>query len=290
MTINENIRTYRQILAGNLPSGDIYKLPSVAANYDDHISTFLFESVEDYEREMNGLVNLVQLRGRDVVDLGCGTGLSLQVIRQANPNSITAVDSSSPIIAKAMKKPAYGDVTFILEQAEDLSQAVENVDVVVSFNLFQYLRDPLRVVSEVYRSLKSGGDFVFNVLAGDKEDELHHKMMGALNDILGNNSHQRIPDIANHVKHYGLAEVESWARKTGFSLMAYEEYERLAGPELARRIGAARIAEMVAFLARSGHPHRVRMEKLRVAQLSFEELYQDHALLSNHAHVHLQKS
>lgn len=78
-----------------------------------------------YSRHLRRSAERLQLPPKArILDLCCGTGLSTAALRQVYPEaSITGVDASPGMLAKARTKTGMEDVTWILGDAMDLAEA-----------------------------------------------------------------------------------------------------------------------------------------------------------------------
>ncbi len=98
----------------------------------------------------------------DVLDLGCGTGLSGAAIAP-QARSLIGVDLSAGMLAHARERGIYqqliqSDLLSALKAQADASQ-----DVVLSADVFVYVGQLDEVVAEIRRVLRPGGHFGFSV-------------------------------------------------------------------------------------------------------------------------------
>lgn len=93
-----------------------------------------------------------------ILDLGCGDGRGYDVIRSLLPSArYCGVDiEGSPEVASRQRS----DAEFLSYNGVDLPFADESFDAVYSRQVFEHIRHPDRVMSEVCRVLKPGGIFV----------------------------------------------------------------------------------------------------------------------------------
>lgn len=94
-------------------------------------------------------------RGRDVLEVACGTGPGLGLL-QAQARSLVAGDISDQILARA--RSHYGQrVDLRRMDAMDLPFADASLDAVILFEALYYVPDAQKFVSECARVLRPGG-------------------------------------------------------------------------------------------------------------------------------------
>jgi ubiquinone/menaquinone biosynthesis C-methylase UbiE len=123
-----------------------------------------YEGVEGlyWENFENKIVNeLVNVKGKVVLDLGCGGGrYALSVYK--NVKKIIGIDVSDKLVEIAKKKlsPAM-PIEFLVGDATNTCFKDEYFDVVVSLGMFEYLEDPSPFLVEINRILKRNGILLF---------------------------------------------------------------------------------------------------------------------------------
>ncbi len=95
--------------------------------------------------------------GEKLLDVGCGTGVLLETLEKARPDiELSGVDPTEEMLEMARKRVSP---KIQLEQgwAEELPFEADSFHVVVSCNVFHYIRQPADALKEVMRVLKPSG-------------------------------------------------------------------------------------------------------------------------------------
>lgn len=107
-------------------------------------------------------VNYINSLAGSVLEVGVGTGLSLQ--RYAPSLRVTGIDFSEEMLAKARKRVARLGLDQVAElrqmDARTLDFPNESFDVVAAMHVLSVVPEPDRVMSEIARVLKPGGKLV----------------------------------------------------------------------------------------------------------------------------------
>lgn len=98
------------------------------------------------------------VRGLNVLDLGCGTGRHAIRLAAAGAARITAVDFSDGMLAEARRKAEGSGIRFVAHDLhEPLPFSGGDFDVVVSGLVLEHLHDLDRFFGEAHRVLRPGG-------------------------------------------------------------------------------------------------------------------------------------
>jgi cytosine/adenosine deaminase-related metal-dependent hydrolase/ubiquinone/menaquinone biosynthesis C-methylase UbiE len=134
-----------------------------------------------YDTELNPMLSLEQrflesilpdVKGLDVVDLGCGTGRWLAALRDAGARSLLGIDSS-PEMLQAAKTKLQTAATFISADCETDLLPNASADLVICSFLLSYLQDAASFLGKVRAILRPGGSAFLTDLHPETVTRLH---------------------------------------------------------------------------------------------------------------------
>ncbi len=137
--------------------------------YDDPV---FFEKYGQMERSKKGLeaagewttlqAMLPDFHLKRVLDLGCGYGWHCSYAARHGAVSVTGVDISGKMLAKARLEHGAQNISYIRSPMEDMDFEPGSFDVVLSSLALHYVPSFENIAQKVYRFLAVGGDFVFS--------------------------------------------------------------------------------------------------------------------------------
>lgn len=154
-------------------------ITNITAYWDSHIHDLavvtnpvgtpgFFRQLDEYRYDkLNYLPRLVDFnayRGKTLLEVGCGTGVDL--VRFARAGAITTgVDLSRTAIDLARQNMAQNGLSANLQimDGEALQFAGDSFDVVYAHGVLQYTSNTEKMVSEIHRVLKPGGEAILMV-------------------------------------------------------------------------------------------------------------------------------
>lgn len=163
---NESIRHTIKILTGekNVSTSPPEYVRSLFNSYADHFDAHLLKGLHYQVPQMiyQAFSETVDVRHAnfDILDLGCGTGLSGELFKPY-AKSLTGVDISEKMLEIAAKKNIYTS----LIQADILpflQNEKEVYDLIIGSDVFVYFGELAPIFSAIYQALRFNGRFVFN--------------------------------------------------------------------------------------------------------------------------------
>lgn len=103
------------------------------------------------------------LKGKKVLDLGCGYGWHCKYAVDCGAESVVGIDSSEKMIRQATKLHSNSKITYTICEVEDYEYPKETFDCVISNLVLHYISDIHSIYEKIYRTLKNGGVFLLNI-------------------------------------------------------------------------------------------------------------------------------
>jgi SAM-dependent methyltransferase len=130
-----------------------------------------FEAYSQMSRSRQGLAGAGEwhqlkelfpdLTGRDVLDLGCGYGWHCRYAVEQGARRVVGIDLSEKMIAEAKKRG--GPIGYRVCGLDRYEYPEAAFDCVVSNLVLHYIEDLEEVYRKVFRTLRPGGVFLFNI-------------------------------------------------------------------------------------------------------------------------------
>ena len=139
---------------------EIAKHPIGTKEFFEELTAYRFEKLVYLPRR----VDFTVYKGKRLLEVGCGVGLDL--VRFAQHGAIvTGVDLAEASIKLAKKNFAFHGVTGDLQimDGEHLDFNDESFDVAYAHGVLQYTADAKRMIQEIIRILKPGGEAILMV-------------------------------------------------------------------------------------------------------------------------------
>lgn len=125
-------------------------LRSTDANYNDLLEQPAMQKL------------LPDLRGKTVLDLGCGYGHNCLDFVHRGAKTVTGIDLSQKMLEIARGESADPKITYINENMTELSKLHMKFDFIYSSLAFHYVENFLSFVRDIYTALNAGGQLLFS--------------------------------------------------------------------------------------------------------------------------------
>ena len=138
--------------------------------YDDEVFFEHFKSLREDEINFNDVIEtpiitsmLPDLKGKKVLDIGCGMGQHAGQYARMGAASVLGTDISEKMLAYAAKHNAADNISYRRLAFEDLAQLNETFDVVTSSLAFDYAEDFGALMKQIAGLLNKNGVLVFSM-------------------------------------------------------------------------------------------------------------------------------
>lgn len=101
--------------------------------------------------------------GKKVLDLGCGYGWHCGYAVEQGADQVLGIDISERMIREAEKRNADAGIIYRVCGIEEYDYPQDTWDCVISNLALHYISDLEKIYRKVYRTLKPGGTFLFNI-------------------------------------------------------------------------------------------------------------------------------
>lgn len=138
---------------------------------------------EQYEDEQRGkyrnALENVEVSGKNLLDVGCGSGLFFQEVA-AQAQLVVGIDISSKLLQKAKSQAKKLPTVFVVQaDADHLPFTNEYFDGIFVFTVLQNMPEPMQTLAELNRVVAAGGRVV---VTGLKKAFVLEKFMDVLED------------------------------------------------------------------------------------------------------------
>lgn len=203
------------------------------------------------------------LKGKRVLDLGCGYGWHCKYAVEQGAGEVLGIDQSEKMLEEALRRNRDEGLRYRLCGMEEYEYPKEAWDCVISNLALHYVADLEKVFRKVYRTLKPGGVFLFNIehptfTAGVGQDWLYREdgtpQCWPVDDYFKPGVRKtRFLGCEVEKQHHTLTQILMGLLRTGFVLEAVEEAQ--PSPEMLALPGMAdELRRPMMLLVRAGKP------------------------------------
>ncbi|NJE02912.1 class I SAM-dependent methyltransferase [Thermococcus sp. MV11] len=170
----------------------------IAARYDEWYRTKTGRYVDRTEKWL--IFSMMETRGGKALDLGCGTGNYTLELKKRGFDVI-GLDASEGMLRIARSK----GLNCIMGDAYSLPFPDESFDLVLSVTMFEFIHEPERVLAEIHRVLKPGGEVIIGTMNGRSLWFLLKRLKSIFTET-----------AYRYARFYTPGELEGLLRKAGF--------------------------------------------------------------------------
>lgn len=226
---------------------------------------FMFsqERMESSEEQVKNLLALTGIQGGAALDLCCGPGRHSVSLAQAG-FAVTGVDGSSFLLdkARAGAQAAGVEVEWIQKDMRDFVRP-DSFDLVInlftSFGFFENPDDDMKVLSNLFTSLKPGGACVMDLMSKENLAMVYESTLS-----------QHLPEAGTLVQRHEV--FDDWNRvrnewiviKDGKAESFFFDLRLYSGQELRERLEKAGFTDVKLYGDLEGHPFDAERFRLTV--------------------------
>lgn len=105
---------------------------------------------------------LPDLKGKKILDLGCGNGTMSRYFIENGATKVLALDISQNMINEAKEKNSLEGITYVIDGMENLDKINEKFDLVFSSLAFHYVEDFNKLIKDISNLLNNNGVLLFS--------------------------------------------------------------------------------------------------------------------------------
>ncbi len=199
----------------NVDPAELAKFDSLAARWWDTEGDFRpLHQINPLR--LDWIRQYVDLKGRNVVDIGCGGGILAESMAEAGASVVGIDMAEGPLAVARLHQLESGiEVDYRQSTAEDLAASeAGSYDVVTCLEMLEHVPDPSAVIRSCAELLKPGGDVFFSTINRNPKSFVF-AIVGAeyVLKLLPKGTHE-------YDKFIRPSELEQWARSAGLELQA----------------------------------------------------------------------
>lgn len=154
-----------------------------AAGYHEHVSDPNDSIYHSYYEKLALRAELGDLTGKNVLCIGCGSGVDANWLLQNGATSVTGIDISKELIAIGQSQ--FPELSLHVMDMEKLDLPDNTFDTACSSLAIHYIDDMTTALKEVRRVLKPGGRYVFScghpldtAIERTEDEKAKHRIIG----------------------------------------------------------------------------------------------------------------
>lgn len=176
-----------------------------------------------YELVSKDIIKNVSFKKGKILDVGCGYGGLIKSLQSYYNNShFVGIDISKSMLKAGKEFIRSSKVKFLLMSADNLKLENETFDLIVCKDTFHHFDNPLKVLKELFRVLKKGGNIYITDLRRDTPEEIIYQnlqeaiatnVVNATQYIDSLKASYTIPEIKKMLKRLNIKNYKIWIPK-----------------------------------------------------------------------------
>lgn len=137
--------------------------------YDNEIFFEGYKGIREQEYNYNKLQEqpaikslLPDLKGKRVLDLGCGYGESCSYFIKKGAQEVVGIDISRKMLEVAERENSHGNIEYLEMSMDEIDNLTEKFDLVYSSLALHYMEDFKKLLTDINNLLREGGLFVYS--------------------------------------------------------------------------------------------------------------------------------
>lgn len=137
--------------------------------YDNKIFFEGYKKIRKQKNNYNSLQEqpaikslLPDLKGKKVLDLGCGYGENCSYFIEIGAKNVIGVDISKKMLEVAQKENTHINIEYLEKNMDDIGEIQEKFDIVYSSLALHYIKDFKKLLININNLLNEGGLFIYS--------------------------------------------------------------------------------------------------------------------------------
>ena len=138
--------------------------------YDNDVFFEHYRNLRDSKINFNDCIEtpillsmLPDLRGKSLLDIGCGMGQHARQYSEMGAASVLGIDLSGKMLGYAREHNSAANITYRQMAMEDIRELDARFDLVTSSLAFDYVEDFGGLMKDIYGLMKEGAELVFSM-------------------------------------------------------------------------------------------------------------------------------